>query len=522
MTAPPAPVTTPAPVDREWERLVTVIGFGLPVLVLAVVPAVQYPYWQWTALALATPVVTWGAWPLHRDALAALGRGSVGADALTALAALAAYGWSVWALVAGGAGSATHTHPVELLSPQPAETAQIYFEVTVLVVGAALAIRRLRLPRVDDPAFPPERTARAVGRWYVPVTLCLAGAAIGFWAGADLPAKAVTAGLAVLAVAAPLAVGLAVPVALAAGLRRLVEQGVLVEDPAAIAAAGSVDSVVLGRALLCAPPAVTAVAIATGTEEADALAVAAALAAHSPDPAAAALTAGAAFTPSIGRVTVVDGIVRGTTGARDVALGSPAALGLTVPAELGAPDTVVAWDGQVRAGFTIATGRHPEAPAAVVALRELGLTPVLLTAAGDDAARAIADGLAVDVVLPGAAPEGKAEVIRRLQDDGHGVAAVGDPLRSAAALAAGDLAVAVGGGGPIGIPAGDPLAAARTVRLARRVVAVSEGSLAIAAGVPLLTLAAAAAGLLHPLLAAVVGPLLTLLVVANGLRLRRA
>ncbi len=113
--------------------------------------------------------------------------------------------------------------------------------------------------------------------------------------------------------------------------------------------------------------------------------------------------------------------MRGTTGARAVALGSPAALGLPVPADLGTPDVVVAWDGQVRAGFTVATGRHPDAPHAVAALRALGLTPVLLTAAGEDDARALADGLAVDIVLPGAAPEGKAEVIRRLQADGHGV-----------------------------------------------------------------------------------------------------
>ena len=430
----------------------------------------------------------------------------------------------MWALLLGGAGSATHTHPLELLAPLPAETAQIYLEVAVLVVMAALVIRRLRvrLPEIDDPAFPPARTAHRIGRWYVPVSLCLAGAAAGFWNGAEIPDRTITAGLAVLAIAAPLAVELAVPVAVAAGLRRAADLGVLVDGVAATAAAGSVDTVVLGRSLLCAPPTVAAVALAAGTDESDALAVAAALAAHSPDPAAAALTAGAAFTPSISGITVDDGLVRGTTGARAVALGSPGALGLPVPADLGTPDVVVAWDGQVRAGFTVATGRHPEAPHAVAALRALGLTPVLLTAAGEDEARAIADGLAVDIVLPGAAPEGKAEVIRRLQADGHGVVVIADPRRAAAALAAADLAVAVGGAGSIGIPAGEPLAAARAIELARRILAVSEGSLAVAAGVPLLALPAAAAALIHPLLAAAVAPAITLLVVGNGLRLRRA
>ncbi|MDN5859451.1 MAG: HAD family hydrolase, partial [Pseudonocardia sp.] len=519
MAAPATPATELSPpADREWDRLVAAIGFGLPVLVLAAVPAAQFPYWQWTAFALATPVVTWAAWPLYRAAAGALGRGSVDADTLTALAAAVAYGWSVWALTVGGAGAATHIHPLVLLAPRAPGSAQIYFEVTVVVVAAALAIRRLHVPlpdpAADDPAFPPRRTAASVARWYGPVALCLAGACAGFWAGADIPGRAVLGALAVLAIAAPLAVVLAVPVALATGLRRAADEGVLIESSAAAAAAGSVDTVVLGRALLCGPPAVIAVTRTAGTEEPDALAVAAALAAHSPDASASALTACAAFTPSIGGITVADGIVRGTTGARDVALGRPAALGLPVPAALGTPDVVVAWDGQVRAGFTIATpGRHPDAAAAVTALRDLGLTPVLLTSAGDDEARELAAGLPVGLVLPGAAPDRKADVIRRLQADGHGVVMVAEPLRDAAGLAAADLAVGVGAAAPIGIPAGEPLAAARSLELARRILATCEGGLAVAAGVPLVGLPAAAAGLVHPLLAAAVGPLLTLLVV---------
>ncbi|MGI5130929.1 hypothetical protein ACQEVB_29275 [Pseudonocardia sp. CA-107938] len=511
MTAVSAPAP---PVDREWDRLVTVTGFGLPVLVLAVVPAVQYPFWQWTALALATPVATWGAWPIYRDVLADLRRGTVGAEAPAALAAAVAFAWSVWALLFGGAGAATHAHPLELLAPPSTGTAQIYLEVTVLLVLAALALRRF------VPATAPTGRRTWAGRWCAPATLCLAGAAAGFWTGADLGGNAVTAGLAVLAVAAPLAVDLAAPVAAAAALRRADELDVRL-DASADAAAGAVDVVVLGRSLLCSPPAVGSVALVSGTGELDALAVAAALAAHSPLPQASALLGGATFPPSIAEVAVDgSGTVRASTGARSITLGRPDALDLAVPVELGAPDLVVAWDGQVRAGFTVAAQRHPDAVDAVGALRALGLTPVLLTSATDAEAQELAAGLDIELVLPAAEEAGKVEVVRRLRADGHGVVVVAGP--GAAHAAAADLPVTVGGSGTsgLGIPTGTPRAAATVVRLARRLSGVTEGSLAVAFGAALVGLPVAAAGLLHPLLAAGLGPAVTAFVVLNGLRLR--
>jgi Cu+-exporting ATPase len=256
----------------------------------------------------------------------------------------------------------------------------------------------------------------------------------------------------------------------------------------------------------------------------DVTAVAAALAAHSPDPRAAALLGGAAFPPSISGISVDDaGTVRATTGARTVALGRPEALGPDLPEELGTPDLVVAWDGQARAGFTVATGRHPDAPDAVRALRGLGLTVVLLTSAADDAAQTLAEGLDIDLVLPAAGPAGKVEVIRRLRADGHGVVVAAGP--GAAHAVAADLPLAVGatdGSGGLGIAAGSPRDAATAVRLARRISGVAEGGLAIALGAALVGLPAAAAGLVHPLLAAAIGPAVTGFVVLNGLRLRRA
>lgn len=77
---------------------------SLPVLVLSMVPATQLPGWQWLALALATPVVTWGAWPFHRAAATNLRHGAATMDTLVSVGVGAAYLWSLWALLLGGAG----------------------------------------------------------------------------------------------------------------------------------------------------------------------------------------------------------------------------------------------------------------------------------------------------------------------------------------------------------------------------------------------------------------------------------
>jgi Cu+-exporting ATPase len=77
---------------------------SLPVLVLSMAPAAQLPGWQWVALALATPVVTWGAWPFHRAAATNLRHGAATMDTLVSVGVGAAYLWSLWALLLGGAG----------------------------------------------------------------------------------------------------------------------------------------------------------------------------------------------------------------------------------------------------------------------------------------------------------------------------------------------------------------------------------------------------------------------------------
>ena len=77
----------------------------MPVVVLAMVPAWQFDYWQWLSLTLAAPVVVWGAWPFHRAAWANLRHGAATMDTLVSVGVLAAFGWSLYALFLGTAGS---------------------------------------------------------------------------------------------------------------------------------------------------------------------------------------------------------------------------------------------------------------------------------------------------------------------------------------------------------------------------------------------------------------------------------
>jgi Cu+-exporting ATPase len=90
------------------RRLIVSLVLAVPVIVLAMVPAVQFPAWQWVSLALATPVATWGAWPFHRAAAVNARHGTATMDTLVSVGVAAAYLWSLYALVFGGAGHATY------------------------------------------------------------------------------------------------------------------------------------------------------------------------------------------------------------------------------------------------------------------------------------------------------------------------------------------------------------------------------------------------------------------------------
>jgi Cu+-exporting ATPase len=136
--------TTGADPTRSLRRrLVTSAALTVPVVALAMVPAWQFAGWQWVSLALAAPVVTWGAWPFHRAAWTNLRHGATTMDTLISLGVLAAVLWSLYALLLGGAGEPGMTMPFTLVPSRGTGAPEIYLEVASAVTSFILTGRFL-------------------------------------------------------------------------------------------------------------------------------------------------------------------------------------------------------------------------------------------------------------------------------------------------------------------------------------------------------------------------------------------
>ncbi|MFB6394432.1 heavy metal translocating P-type ATPase [Polymorphospora lycopeni] len=144
---PPAPAgSQPAaePVDETRgtrTRLWVSVVLTLPVILLAMVPAWQFTYWQWLSLTLAAPVVVWGGLPFHRAAWINLRHGAATMDTLVSLGTLAAFGWSLWALFLGDAGTPGMTHPFSFDISRTGGAGNIYLEAAAGVTTFILAGR---------------------------------------------------------------------------------------------------------------------------------------------------------------------------------------------------------------------------------------------------------------------------------------------------------------------------------------------------------------------------------------------
>ncbi|MDR7304268.1 heavy metal translocating P-type ATPase [Haloactinomyces albus] len=139
---PPAGTDEPEDPTRSLRQRLTVSAvLSVPVIVLAMVPAWQFTYWQWISLTLAAPVVVWGAWPFHRATWTNLRHGTVTMDTLISMGTLAAFGWSLYALLFGTAGVPGMTHAFELSIERTSGTGSIYLEVAAGVTTFILAGR---------------------------------------------------------------------------------------------------------------------------------------------------------------------------------------------------------------------------------------------------------------------------------------------------------------------------------------------------------------------------------------------
>ncbi|WP_328741069.1 heavy metal translocating P-type ATPase [Streptomyces erythrochromogenes] len=138
---PAGPTREEARKDRE--RLLITALLCLPVLVLSMVPALQFRNWQWLCLVLAAPVVVWSAWPFHLRAARGLRHASATMDTLVSLGVIASFAWSLYALFLGGAGDPGMRMPFSLLPSAGTDVAHVYLEAAVAVPLFVLTGRHL-------------------------------------------------------------------------------------------------------------------------------------------------------------------------------------------------------------------------------------------------------------------------------------------------------------------------------------------------------------------------------------------
>ena len=403
---------------------------------------------------------------------------------------------------------------------------------------------------------PIAKLADKVAGVFVPVVMAIALVAAAAWllTGHGVT-QALTAGVAVLVISCPCALGLATPVAIMVGTGKGAEHGILIKSAQALETLCHVDTVVLDKTgtLTQGKPRVTDVLPGGGMEEEGLLTLAACLEGPSEHPLAwaiveAARERGLTTAPVTDFEAVHGRGVRAKVGGRPF-LGGNLAMMEEAGAELGdfpARGEALAAQGKTPLYFAdgervlgliaVADTPKPTSAAAVSAFRQLGLEVVMLTGDNQRTAQAIGRELGVTQVMAQVLPQDKERMVRRLQEQGKKVAMVGDGINDAPALARADVGLAIGAGTDVAMESADIvlmksdlLDAAAAVELSRATIRNIKENLFWAffynsLGIPLAAGVFYALGwtdfMLNPMFAAAAMSMSSVCVVTNALRLR--
>lgn len=391
-----------------------------------------------------------------------------------------------------------------------------------------------------------QRLADRISAVFVPVVLVLAVlTAVGWLVVTGDVDRAVAAGLAVVVIACPCALGLATPTAMMVASGRGAQLGIFLKGHQALEAIRAVDTVIFDKTgtLTTGQATVTSVIPAVGWTESDVLDLAAAVESGSEHTLGRAIVAAHGdreFLPVSDFHTDAGSGVTGTVGEVPTAVGRPAwvSRGRVVPAELAAArkkgesrgETVVfvAAGDMVCGALTIADAVKDSAAAAVAALHAAGLRTMLVTGDNARTAEVIAAQVGIDEVVAEVLPEGKVEVIDGLRAQGRVVAMVGDGINDGPALARADLGLAIGRGTDVAIGAADIilvrdnlLSVPMALGLARTTIRTIRTNMFWAFGYNVAAIPIAMAGLLNPLIAGAAMALSSFLVVSNSLRIKK-